>query len=160
PSGDVNPQYIYPASHVVNVSSGSANLPFGARLRLEDNSQVNSVISTMGPEAQIIAHAMQQYGLVLADIGSSMYVTGTSAAQDTNNNISLVWDMNDVLGLKSLTASMFQVVDLTPQVTGLSTTSAAASSTITVLGQNFSGSAGHLSVLFGSTAATSVTYVD
>ena len=54
----------------------------------------------MGPEAQIIATAMQQYGLVLADIGSAMYVTGTSASEDANNNIDLTWNMDDVLGLK------------------------------------------------------------
>jgi hypothetical protein len=44
-------------------------------------------------------------------------------------------------------------------VTGLSETSGSAGSTITITGQNFSGAAGHLSVLFGSTAASSVTYV-
>jgi hypothetical protein len=160
PSADVNPQYIYPASHVVSTTLGSANLPFGARLRLKNNPTVDAKIAALGPEGQIIATAMQQYGLVLADIGSAMYVTGTSASQDTNNNISLTWDMNDVLGLRQLTASDFDVVDLTPRVTGLSATSGAAGTTLTVTGQNFSGAAGHLSVLFGSTPATSVTYVD
>jgi hypothetical protein len=159
PSGDVNPQYIYPASHVVNTASGSSNLPFGARLRLKNTSAVNAKINSMGPEAQIIAHAMQQYGLVLADIGSAMYVTGTSAAQDANNNISSTWDMNDVLGLHALTASDFQVVNLRPAVTGLSASSGSAGTTITITGRNFSGSAGHLTVFFGSTASTSVTFV-
>jgi hypothetical protein len=160
PSGDVNPQYLYPASHMVSTSAGSTKLPFGARLRLMNTPAVNAVISTLGPQAQIIAHAMQQYGLVLADIGSAMYVTGTSAAQDSNNNISQVWNMSDALGLSGLNAGDFEVVDLTPRVTGLSTSSAAAGSTITVIGQNFSGAAGHLSVFFGSTAAASVTFVD
>jgi hypothetical protein len=159
PSGDVNPQYIYPASHVVSVSSGSTKLPFGARLRLMNTPTVNAAISTMGPEAQIIAHAMQQYGLVLADIGSAMYVTGTSAAEDASNNISATWNMNDVLGLHSLTASDFEVVNLTPVVTGLSASSAAPGSTITITGQNFSGSAGHLTVLFGSAVSSSVTFL-
>jgi IPT/TIG domain len=159
PSGDVNPQYIYPASHQVDDSSGSTKLPFGARLRLESTPAINTAIAAMGPEAQIIAHAMQQYGLVLADIGSAMYVTGSSAAQDANNNISLTWNMDDVLGLHALTASDFQVVNLTPIVTGPSATSGAPGSTITVTGQNFSGSAGHLAVFFGSLAANAVTYV-
>jgi hypothetical protein len=160
PSGDVNPQYIYPASHVVNDSSGSTKLPFGDRLRLMDTPAVNATISTLGPEAQIIARAMQQYGLVLADIGSAMYVTGTSASEDANNNISLTWDMNDVLGLSALTASDFQVVNLTPVVTGLSANSGSAGNTITITGQNFSGAAGHLAVFFGNTQATSVTFLD
>jgi hypothetical protein len=160
PSGDVNPQYIYPASHVVGTSAGSTKLPFGARLRLMNTPAVNAVIATLGPEAQIVARAMQQYGLVLADIGSAMYVSGASGSVDANNNLSLVWNMSDVLGLHSLTASDFQVVDLTPVVTGLSASSGLSGSTVTVIGQNFSGAAGHLAVFFGSTAATSVTYVD
>jgi hypothetical protein len=160
PSGDVNPQYIYPASHVVSESSGSTKLPFGARLRLQNTPAVNNLISTLGPEAQIIARAMQQYGLVLADIGSSMYVTGTSAAEDANNDISLTWDMNDVLGLRSITAGDFDVVDLTPAVTGLSSSSGLPGNSITITGHNFSGAAGHLTVLFGSTPASSITFVD
>lgn len=160
PSGDVNPQYIYPASHVVSASSGSTKLPFGARLRLLNTSAVNAVISTLGPEAKIVAHAMQQYGLVLADIGSAMYVTGASAAVGANTSINFTWNMNDVLGLSSLTAGDFPVVDLTPRVTGLSASSGSAGNSITVIGQNFSGAAGHLSVFFGSTAATPVTFVD
>src|SRR5262249_47589908 len=96
PSGD-GPPYNYPSRHVVSDPFGSTNLPFGARLRLMNTPAVNAVINSLGPEAQIIAHAMQQYGLVLADIGSAMYVTGSSASQDANNNISLTWNMNDVL---------------------------------------------------------------
>jgi hypothetical protein len=159
PSGDVNPQYIYPASHVVNDSMNSSSLPFGGRLRLENTPAVNQLIASMGPEAQVIAHAMQQYGLVLADIGSPMFVTGTSAAVNANNQINLVWNMDDVLGLESLTAADFQVVNLTPVVSGLSTTTASPGATITITGQNFSGSAGHLSVFFGNIASSSVTYL-
>ena len=48
PSGDVSPQYIYPASHVVSDSSGSTKLPFGARLRLMNTPAVNAVISAHG----------------------------------------------------------------------------------------------------------------
>jgi Invasin, domain 3/IPT/TIG domain len=160
PSGDVSPQYIYPASHVVSDSPGTTKLPFGARLRLMNTPAVNALINTLQPQAQVIAHAMQQYGLVLADIGSAMYVTGTSASEDANNNINLVWNMDDVLTLRSLTAGNFEVVNLAPQVTGLSATSGAPGSTITVIGQNFSGAAGHLKVNFGSTAVDPLAIVD
>jgi hypothetical protein len=160
PFGDVNPQYIYPASHVVSASSGSTKLPFGARLRLMNTPAVNTVIGTLGPEAQIIAHAMQQYGLVLADIGSAMFVSGSSASQDANNHINLTWDMNDVLGLAALNAGDFEVVNLAPVVTGLSAGGGLPGTSITITGQNFSGAAGHLTVFFGSTASPSVTYVD
>ena len=81
----------------------------------DSNTTVNSLIATMGPESQIVAHAMQHYGLILADIGSSMYVTGTSAAINATNGISLVWNMNDILGgVGKLATSNFDVVNLTP----------------------------------------------
>ena len=160
PWGDMNPQYIYPASHIVNNDSTPTGLPFGARLRLEDTPDVNDLISTMGPEAQIIAHAMQQYGLVFADLGAPMFVSGASGSVNANNQLTLVWNMDDVLGLEQLTVGDFQVIDLTPHVTGVSAASAVAGTAVTITGQNFSGAAGHLSVLFGSTPATSVTYID
>lgn len=160
PSADINPQYIYPASHEIDVSSqSSTSLPLGARLRLENNATVDALIAKMGPEAQIVATAMQQYGLILADDGSAMYVTGTSASVNASNDIDLTWDMSDILGLESLTAGDFQVVNLTPIVTSLSESSGAAGNTVTITGQNFSGAAGNLSVFFGTTAATDVTYV-
>ena len=50
----------------------------------------------MPPESQIIARAMQQYGLILADVGSAMYVTGASASMDANNSISQTWNMTTI----------------------------------------------------------------
>jgi hypothetical protein len=159
PSGDINPQYIYPASHVVSVSSSSVKLPFGARLRLANTPAVNTLISNMPPQSQILARAMQQYGLIVADIGSAMYITGSSATMDANNAISQTWNMSDILasnGLTKLHAGDFEVVDLTPVVTMLSSTSAVPGSTLTITGKNFSGAAGKLSVLFGNAAVNTV----
>jgi autotransporter passenger strand-loop-strand repeat protein len=159
PGGDVNPQYIYPASHMVSVSQGADNLPLGSRLRLANTPAINTLIANMPPESQILARAMQQYGLIVADIGSAMYVSGASASVDASNNINFTWDLNDIFasnGLEALNAGDFQVVNLTPVVTGLSASSGAPGSTLTITGQNFSGAAGHLSVLFGSTPAGSV----
>ena len=151
PGSVVGKQYIYPASHIV---SESGNLPLGSRLRLKNNATVNLLISTMGPESQIVAHAMQQYGLILADVGSAMYVTGASAAGNATNGISLVWDLNDVLsGLEQLRASNFDVVNLAPVVTNLSLSSGAPGTALTIEGYNFSGAAGHISVFFGATNA-------
>ena len=53
PAADINPQYLYPASHVVGVSPGSNNLPLGARLRLMNTPAVNAVIGTLGPQARM-----------------------------------------------------------------------------------------------------------
>jgi hypothetical protein len=85
-----------------------------------------------------------------------MYVTGTSASENATNGISLTWNMSDVLTLTMLTASNFDVVNLTPIVTNLSTTTGPPGSALTINGQNFSGAAGQLSVHFGSTNAGSV----
>jgi hypothetical protein len=153
PKSDIDPQFIYPASHEVSTSTSNM-LPMGGRLRLMNTPAVNAIISQMGPESQAVAHAMQQYGLILADVGSAMYITGDSDMVNANNMQNLVWDMNDISGntfskdLASLTASDFQVVNLTPVVSGLSETSGAAGSVLTITGLNFSGSAGHLQVLF------------
>ena len=160
PSGDINPQYVYPAEHEISVSpQSSTSLPMGARLRLENTPAVDALIAQMGPEAQIIATAMQQYGLILADDGSPMFVTGTSASVDANNNIDLTWNMDDVLGLESLTASDFQVLNLTPVVTGLSASAGQAGNTVTIFGKNFSGAAGQYQVFFGANPSSSVTDV-
>jgi hypothetical protein len=162
PSTVVNPQYIYPASHMVRETQASNKLPFGARLRLANTAAVNTKIAAMPAESQIIAHAMQQFGLVLADIGSAMYVTGASSTTDNvdNPHTKLVWNQNDIFassGLKTLVASDFQVVDLTPRVTGLSATSGSPGSTLTITGQSFSGAAGQLYVNFGSMQIGPVT---
>lgn len=158
--GDINPQYIYPGSHIVSGTVTSTNLPFGGRLRLKNTPAVNTLIGNMPPQSQIVARAMQQYGLVLADVGSSMYVTGVSGSVNATNGLTLVWDQNDIFastGLKVLSASNFDVVTLTPIVTGLSPTNGPPGSVLTVNGLNFSGAASNLSVFFGTTAAPAVS---
>jgi hypothetical protein len=154
-------QFLYPASHVANSNTNAAiDPPMGARLRLKAGVD----ISTLNPESKVIAQAMKDYGLIVADNGSNFYASGASYSVDANNGFALTWNDSDIQdtthGLKSLTFSDFEVVNLTPVVTGLSTSSGSAGSTVTVTGQNFSGAAGRLQVLFGSTAATNVTVVD
>ena len=90
--------YVFPASHTVG--SNPSALPLGARLRLKPLTD----ISSYAPSVQQIFQAMKTYGLILADIGTDMYIQGT---YDTR------WD-NDVLNpaFASLTASDFEVVQL------------------------------------------------
>jgi hypothetical protein len=90
--------YVYPASH--RAGSNSQALPMGARLRLKA-----SVDLTRFPaDAQKIFRAMKKYGLIVADNGSDMYISGT---YDTRWN-------NDVLNpaFSGLSASDFEVVQL------------------------------------------------
>ena len=92
--------YVYPASHRAGSTAGA--LPMGARLRLKASVDVTQ--RTTDPNIQKIFRAMQRYGLIIADNGSCMYVTGT---HDTRWN-------NDVLNpaFRNLTASDFEVIEL------------------------------------------------
>lgn len=90
--------YVWPASHVAGSTVGA--LPMGARLRLKPGTN----ISTYPASIQKIFRAMKKYGLMVADNGSNMYISGV---YDTN------WD-NDVLNpaFGALTAGDFEVIQL------------------------------------------------
>jgi hypothetical protein len=92
--------YVYPASHRAGSTTGA--LPMGARLRLKASVDVTQRSSD--PNIQKIFRAMQKYGLIVADNGSDMYITGT---YDTRWN-------NDILNpaFRNLTASDFEVIQL------------------------------------------------
>ena len=132
-------QFLYPASHVANSGSNTAiQPPMGARFRLKANVDT----SQLNPESKVIAQAMKDYGLIVADNGSNFYFSGASYAVDANNQFALTFKDSDIQdtthGLKSLHFSDFEVVDLTPAITGLSTHQAAPGSTVTIMGRNFS----------------------
>jgi hypothetical protein len=90
--------YVWPASHTAGSQSGAP--PMGTRLRLK----ASKSISTYRPEIQRIFRAMKRYGLIVADNGMDMYVTGTMDPR---------WD-NTILNpaFHSLTADDFEVVRL------------------------------------------------
>jgi hypothetical protein len=90
--------YVFPASHRAGSTSGA--LPMGARLRLKASKN----ISSFSPRSQRIFQAMKTYGLIVADNGSDMYISGT---------YDMHWD-NDILNPEfgALTASDFEVVQL------------------------------------------------
>ncbi len=90
--------YVFPASHEAGDTAGA--LPMGARLRLKTSKN----IAGYPPEVRRIFQAMKTYGLILADNGTDMYITG---AYDPR------WD-NDVLNpaFASLKASDFEVIQL------------------------------------------------
>jgi hypothetical protein len=90
--------YVFPASHRAGSTPGA--LPMGARLRLKASRD----LSGFTPELQKIFRAMQRYGLIVADNGSDLFVSGT---YDTRWN-------NDVLNpaFRAITASDFEVIKL------------------------------------------------
>src|SRR5205814_1967771 len=90
--------HVFPASHSAGSRSGA--LPMGARLRLKQSVD----ISRFSAPLQRIFQAMKTYGLIVADNGSDMYVSGT---YDTR------WD-NDILNpaFAAIKGSDFEVVAL------------------------------------------------
>jgi hypothetical protein len=114
--------YVFPASHRAGSTAGA--LPMGARLRLKNTIDVTQ--KTSDPNVQKIFRAMQRYGLIVADNGSDMYITGT---YDTRWN-------NDILNpaFANLTANDFEVIQLgynpAPAVAALSSVTVTPSSAI------------------------------
>ena len=90
--------YVWPASH--RAGSNAQALPMGARLRLKASKD----LSAYPPPLQKVFRAMQRYGLIVADNGSDMFVSGAFDPR---------WN-NDVLNpaFRSLNASDFDVVQL------------------------------------------------
>lgn len=89
---------VWPACHAAGSTAGAP--PMGARLRLK------AAVDLAGfpPDVRKIFQAMKTYGLIVADNGSDLYVTGT---------MDPAWD-NDVLNpaFHSLTADDFEVIQL------------------------------------------------
>jgi hypothetical protein len=92
--------YTYPATHKVSGTGLISNsMPMGARMRLKASFD----ISGYSPVNQAILKAMKQYGLVLADIGSDMFISG---APDER------WDNDDLRNLLNIKSTDFEVVEI------------------------------------------------
>jgi hypothetical protein len=90
--------YVYPARHFASNDSDPALPPMGLRIRLKGSTS----LAGLGPQARIVARALQRYGALLADNGSPWYFSG---APDRR------WDNEDLHTLDRLTGSDFEVVD-------------------------------------------------
>ena len=93
-----------PASHWAANSTDPNAPPMGMRLRLRASFDVSGYSAAN----QVILNAMKKYGLILADNGSSMYISG---APDDR------WDNNDLHQLGNVHASDFEVVQMSPVYT-------------------------------------------
>jgi len=97
-SGNVKPAYISPARHSVNSTGGQYSLPFGAKMRLKASFNVYKYPWRL----QVMLIAMKKYGIILADIGSNMYISGVPDSR---------WNNNELQQLSSVTAADFEVVN-------------------------------------------------
>jgi len=93
--------YVLPATHWAATSSNANAAPMGMRLRLKSTFD----ISSYSPTNQVILKALQQYGLIMADNGSSMYITGDNDSR---------WINDDLHNLGNVTAADFDVILMNP----------------------------------------------
>jgi hypothetical protein len=93
--------FIPPASHWAANSSNALAAPMGMRLRLKASFD----ISSFSAANQVILTALKKYGMIMADNGSSMYISG---APDNN------WNNGDLHNLGSVTAADFDVITMNP----------------------------------------------
>jgi hypothetical protein len=92
--------YVWPASHDASTSSNANALPLGARLRLKGSKSLAGYPAYI----QKIFQAMKTYGLVIADNGTDMYITGSYDTRWNNDELNPAF--------ASLKASDFEVVQL------------------------------------------------
>lgn len=91
-------QYLWPARHFASSSNDAALPPMGARFRLRASYDT----SWMHPQARVIAEALKEHGMILADNGSSWYLSG---APDPR------WDNGGLRDLQSIGAADLVAVD-------------------------------------------------
>ena len=93
--------YIHPATHFASESSEPDLPPMGLRLRLKSSFS----LAGYHGEALVVLRALKRYGLIVADNGSSWYITG---APDSR------WNDEELNQLKSVPGSAFQAVRTGP----------------------------------------------
>ncbi|HYM09932.1 MAG TPA: hypothetical protein VEU62_04335 [Bryobacterales bacterium] len=91
--------FVAPASHWASSNTSTSAPPMGTRLRLKSSFN----ISSFPAQSKVILAALQKYGMILADNGSGIFISGSP-----NNS----WNNSDLNSLKSITAANFEVVAL------------------------------------------------
>jgi len=90
--------FVLPATHWASSNTSTSAPPMGLRLRLKADFDISSYPA----DDQVILTCMKNYGLILADNGSAIFITGTPDSR---------WNNDDLALLKQVTAADFDVVD-------------------------------------------------
>ena len=90
--------YLWPATHEASSSTDPARPPMGAWFRLRADYDT----SWMAPQARVIAEALKVHGMILADNGSSWYLSG---APDER------WDNDALRQLASIKGADLTAID-------------------------------------------------
>jgi hypothetical protein len=102
-----------PASHWAATSTSPNAAPMGMRLRLKPGFD----ISGFSAANQVILKALKKYGMIMADNGSNMFISG---APDDR------WNNDDLHNLAGVTSADFDVVEMNPIYTAANIPAGAA----------------------------------
>jgi hypothetical protein len=94
--------FIKPATHFASSNTSAAYPPMGMRIRLKASYPIDNRFT---PEVKVVLQALKKYGLILADNGSNLYVTGTNDSR---------WNDATLATMKTVRASNFEVVRMDP----------------------------------------------
>jgi hypothetical protein len=75
--------YVYPARHFASSSTDPRLPPMGLRLRL----RANFPVAGFPRQARIILRALKRYGMIVADNGSSWYISGAPDPRWSNDQL-------------------------------------------------------------------------
>ena len=101
---DTRQGYVSPARHYASSDTSSSLPPMGMRVRLKASFD----LTPYPPSARVILHALQVYGMMVADNGSNWYLSGVADAR---------WDDGEINTLKQVKGSDFEVVQMGTVVT-------------------------------------------
>jgi hypothetical protein len=91
--------FVLPATHWASTVTDPNAPPMGTRLRLKASFDISSYPA----DDQVILTALKKYGMILADNGSAIFISGTPDNAWNNTNLNL---------LRQITASSFEVAAL------------------------------------------------
>lgn len=91
--------HVWPARHDASSITDESYPPMGTRFRLKANFDM----SGFSRENQVILRALQRYGMILADNGSSWFLIGSPDSR---------WNDDDLHKLQQVTGSNFEAVDV------------------------------------------------
>ncbi len=91
--------HVHPARHSIESKKLKYQLPLGAKLRLKEDFDISGFSETN----KIILKALKTYGLILADVGKCMRVSGSPSSK---------WNNADLKELNKVKVSDFEVVKL------------------------------------------------
>ncbi|MBI3914903.1 MAG: DNRLRE domain-containing protein [Chloroflexi bacterium] len=91
--------FVHPATHYASSTTDPSYPPMGLRVRLKSSYDV----SRFSGQARVILNALKKYGMLVADNGSSWFITGATDSR---------WNDDDLNQLKTVPGSVFEVVQL------------------------------------------------